>query len=60
MKRLWPLAPVKSYDVVGNVRTHSKPIVPFGDFNPSFCSDLGVHPWIVTGGCHLALNENLL
>ena len=32
MDRLGPLALVTDSDVVNNVRTQSRPVVPFGDF----------------------------
>ena len=46
MDRIGPVASVTGSDAVGAVRTHSKPVVPFGDFL-SFHSDLGVYPWNV-------------
>ena len=59
MDRLGPLELGTGYDVLHSVRTHSRAVVPFVNFS-LVCADLDVYPWIVTGGCHLALHELLL
>ena len=53
MDGLCALALGTGSDVVGDIRTHPRQVVPFWQFSPLLCCDLGLHPWIDILGCLL-------